>query len=421
MKKYILSFILNNILICLLSLNVSGQITFDGHVYEPMPLPEGVIKSSKDRQSDDHYFIQYDVSEKSTTIISTQSNNQETGRNFSASRLEGNIVEEPTSENRIFSELSYYGNETDYPQSTTVKLFMKFTNDYYPYEISYSQCSGTLIGDRFVLTAGHCMHNNEYGWADEIIVVPSYENGVEPYGRAYGISFMSWNGWLEDEDWDWDMGLIVLDRSIGNCTGWLGLMYENDNNFFLNSMFRNLSYPADNPYDGQWMYYQYGWYDEVSTHIIANYNNSYGGMSGSGHYYKNDSGDRYVAGVLSHGSPGYTGNVRVDQTKFEHIVDEMSNWGEGINCNGTNSVATENIEFTDLEIFPNPVRDIINIKSDQIDKANTDIQIIDATGNIVRTLPFEEIINVSDLAHGFYVLIISTPEGFISRKIVVSN
>jgi V8-like Glu-specific endopeptidase len=121
-----------------------------------------------------------------------------------------------------FNGLSWVSDTTtsDYPRS--VKLFFQQDG-------SYWVCSGSLIDPMHVITAGHCVHSGNGGnWSTNMVVVPAYDDGVEPYGRANGIQLHSWTGWTLNGNFDYDIGVIDLDRPVGALTGWHGYGYHND-------------------------------------------------------------------------------------------------------------------------------------------------------------------------------------------------
>jgi V8-like Glu-specific endopeptidase len=220
---------------------------------------------------------------------------------------------------RNFSALSWVPNQEDHPWCVNVKLYMRFGLDWYV-------GSGTLIDSMHVLTAGHCVHDVLSGgtWADEIVVVPAYENGTAPYGTATAVQLHSWVGWTKDANWDHDMGVIDLDRPIGALTGWHGYGYDSNWSFFSGNTFHNPGYPAASPYNGEYMYYWYGNFDEcpasgTSSQVKFN-KQSYGGQSGSGAYHI-DSGNRYVYAELSNGTSTWTRDVCITSTKFGYIGD----------------------------------------------------------------------------------------------------
>ncbi len=79
-------------------------------------------------------------------------------------------------------------------------------------------------------------------------------------------------------------------------------------------------------------------------------------------------------------------------------------------------VGIEDVEEGGLAIFPNPVKDVLNIN---YDKAINQIDVYDVNGKLVKTLTtVGSSINVSDLSDGIYMLNMQTEEGLVVRKIV---
>ena len=219
-----------------------------------------------------------------------------------------------------FSALSRVLNTEDYPWRVNVRLIMYFSDGV---NNGTFQGSGVLIDGIHVLTVGHCVHSGAGGdWADSIRVQPAYDHGLSSYGEALSSSFISWQGWIVNSDWEYDMGIIRLARPVGGITGWHGYGYNNDNTFFTNTTFNNPNYPGtSHAANGQEMWYWYGTYDTVFTEIVYFFSQGYGGQSGSGGYVI-DGSNRYVYTVLSHGTDGpdaHTGCTRITSTKFSSI------------------------------------------------------------------------------------------------------
>lgn len=79
-------------------------------------------------------------------------------------------------------------------------------------------------------------------------------------------------------------------------------------------------------------------------------------------------------------------------------------------------VGIEDVEEGGLAIFPNPVKDVLNIN---YDKAINQIDVYDVNGKLVKTFTtVGSSINVSDLSDGIYMLNMQTEEGLVVRKIV---
>ncbi|MCA6066979.1 T9SS type A sorting domain-containing protein [Chryseobacterium sp. RG1] len=82
------------------------------------------------------------------------------------------------------------------------------------------------------------------------------------------------------------------------------------------------------------------------------------------------------------------------------------------------SLATSEVSAEDkLQIYPNPVRDNLYIKSDL--KSNSKVSVIDMSGKFVKTFTgAAESYNLSDLPRGTYMIVIDDGENVIKKKII---
>jgi len=219
-----------------------------------------------------------------------------------------------------FTDLERINDPETYPWHINVKLYVRWvingvTNGY----IS----SGVLINPFHVLTCGHSVWNTERGgWADEVIVVPGYEDGNRPFGDASASWLHSWTEWKDHKNHDYDMAVIELDRPFIPL-GWYGYGYHNNDSFYTNTTFHNPGYPGESPYDGEYMYDWNGSYDSTETHQLAINKYSYQGQSGSGSHYVNGN-SRSVHSVLSGMEADITYFTRITQSKFNSIQSWIS-------------------------------------------------------------------------------------------------
>lgn len=189
--------------------------------------------------------------------------------------------------------------------------------------------SGAMLGYKHVLTAGRCIYQaNEGGWATEVIAIPAYYDGIELYGSTKGINTFSWNEWTSNENLEWDIGLITLDRPLGLLSG--GFFYlQTSLDIFDTETFNAYSYPFAPPYDGLQIHERVGTFDDTSTPSLPQYNNQiFRGEEGACISILNTDGDPVVCGVLSHGtttSPYSTTCAVLNQTRTEDIINEVLN------------------------------------------------------------------------------------------------
>lgn len=121
------------------------------------------------------------------------------------------------------------GAQATFASRAMGKVFFRKPND-----TRLWHCSGAAIGStkrRLVLTAGHCVHTGRGGgWATEFVFVPYYFNNSRPHGSFAATYLSSKNGWINNSDFGYDMGIAVtgnnawgrrvVDEVGGNGTRW---------------------------------------------------------------------------------------------------------------------------------------------------------------------------------------------------------
>jgi V8-like Glu-specific endopeptidase len=180
--------------------------------------------------------------------------------------------------------------------------------------------SGFLVDSYHVLTAGHLVYEYDGGgFAASITVIPELYGTSQPVGEATMTEERTMPAWqafsaahpdLTGPDAQ-DIGLITLNRQIGNETGWMTYGYSNEMSTYApGAIFATAGYPADpaSGFDGLHMAYSSGPIVGLSPDGGAiGYHPSdittYGGQSGSP-LWAHSTG--VVSGVVTGGEIPYT-------------------------------------------------------------------------------------------------------------------
>jgi hypothetical protein len=142
---------------------------------------------------------------------------------------------------------SLYGTtSSSYPYRAIGKVFFsKGGSDYV--------CSGSSIGGRAVLTAGHCVSDGNGSFHSKWIFVPAYKKNIEPYGRWTGRYFFVFDAWHKKADYSRDVAFAVVDdqggKKLSAKVGSLGFSYNQSRVQHWNAF----GYPRTAPWDGQYL------------------------------------------------------------------------------------------------------------------------------------------------------------------------
>ena len=140
--------------------------------------------------------------------------------------------------NSVFAPDSrYIFQDTAFPWCTTGRV-----------ETSGGSCTGTMIGRRLMVTGSHCMQWTQTG-AGWVKFTPSYYNGSAPFGVAWGSRVIYWSkvdgsDGLSDQETAFDYVVIVLDRNMGDLTGYAGYRSYSDS-WNGGKYWQQIGYPGD--------------------------------------------------------------------------------------------------------------------------------------------------------------------------------
>jgi len=86
------------------------------------------------------------------------------------------------------------------------------------------------------------------------------------------------------------------------------------------------------------------------------------------------------------------------------------------------------IKVDDLQVFPNPTNDYLNIDFTLNKVSDVAVSLVDMTGNVVYNNPLKNlngnqglVINTANFANGMYTLSLRTAEGNITRKVSIAH
>lgn len=203
-------------------------------------------------------------------------------------------------------------NTTDYPWRTIARLQLTFPDG------SGGGCSGSMVDNFHILTAGHCIHSvSRGGWAD--VKVYMAQNGSStPYYYANNSHIRSYTGWTVNQSPDHDWALITLDRNIGAHVGWMGRQTAASSNSIYTGVLNVSGYPGDKPFGTHWYDADYG--DSATANRHHYFMDTFGGQSGAP-VWRIDGGSRYILTIHAYGAGGGSTNsgTRLDTDKFDRI------------------------------------------------------------------------------------------------------
>lgn len=125
---------------------------------------------------------------------------------------------------------SQVADTTQFPYRAIVDLNIRHGDGF------QHRCSGFMIGDHTVATAGHCAFYPGHGWADQVWIFPG-RNGVnaKPFGHCYSTRVHAPRGWYRSAKNSYDYGAVQIERckdaqgrkatrDLGKRVGYIGLL-----------------------------------------------------------------------------------------------------------------------------------------------------------------------------------------------------
>lgn len=89
-----------------------------------------------------------------------------------------------------------------------------------------SGCSGTVVAQRFVLTAAFCLYDvKNQKFYDNLDFIPAINGKDMPVGSVKWKDVYIPKGFAKEGALEYDFGLVVLDKPIGDEVGWMGFSH----------------------------------------------------------------------------------------------------------------------------------------------------------------------------------------------------
>lgn len=203
-----------------------------------------------------------------------------------------------------------YGNQatTIFPPDNRVV----FRNTSYPWstcgrvDSPLGQGSGAMVGPRHLLTVSHIIQWNSDGSAGWVRFIPAYYAPSKPFGEAWStrvyFKYKVTGPTIDLTEGMYDYVVCVLDRNIGNWTGWLGGKGYSDS-WDGGAYWTHVGYPGDIT-SGNRPTYQGGisldgaWWEPDSHEAMSHRADVWPGQSG-GPFWGWWSGSPYAVAVQS--------------------------------------------------------------------------------------------------------------------------
>jgi hypothetical protein len=292
-----------------------------------------------------------------------------------------------------------------YPASASIQLMI------YKENTASAQCSGSMVAPNLVLTAAHCLIDQDTRTVrgDEIVVAAAGKNLVNGGTLVSKVkSAYVLKDYLDNNSKE-DIMLLELDETIGDHTGWMGMAANIDTAFINKTVFHKFSFPARN-YEpenapGRRLHYNYGLVDVLGPELLGINSGSAvatGGQSGSALFYMEEA-NPYIVGVSIYSRLYQHQRItKKIMSLFAPIVDR--------------SIAQANaIPYT---FYPNPMRQTAVVRMAERLGSYT-LVITDSSGQISKTQRGTDsqvvFIEKSSLPAGEYTFMIMDEKGKATR------
>ncbi|MCI8844022.1 MAG: trypsin-like serine protease [Oscillospiraceae bacterium] len=240
----------------------------------------------------------YEPSEKNDIVETTPSHEA----------LGDNIEPHLASDNR-----TRISSVTTFPYRAIVQVRAYFNNG----KVSFSG-AGAMVGTKAVLTAGHLVYHQKYGWASKVEIIPG--GALSGYDTYTSSGITSVQGWTEQGKMEYDYAIVDLDHSPN--VGYFGTRAETTSSLNADS-FDAYGFPGDKTYGSLWR--TSGDADMIQPNMFSFYGYPNAGFSGGPVVAQDDT--THIVGIVSGesevGGEYYGMAVRVTADVVDFVKDHM--------------------------------------------------------------------------------------------------
>lgn len=188
-----------------------------------------------------------------------------------------------------------------------------------------TQWSGTawFVSPRMLVTAGHNLYMHARGgWPTQVEVIPGRQGAnPAPFGSVICTAYRSTQGWVRDENGDYDYGALLLPENarLGDQTGWFGYEARADN--ALQHQTVNLvGYPGDKPAGTLW--YHSNLVSRTNALSFDYEIDTWWGQSGAPVYVYVEGRGRHGVGIHVRGSAAGNSATRITN----EVITNLNAW-----------------------------------------------------------------------------------------------